>query len=172
MTGVGKSVISTYALDQLSREKNIVAHSINFSAQTSAGETQLLIESKLEKKRKTRFGAPPNKRLVFFIDDVNMPARETYGAQPPIELLRQFQVRPLPPTSLADSIPALRSSVLVCTASRYAIAPQFTDSQCRSCMHGGAIAIAPAPAQPLGLRRRCMRKYATACPGHVLLACS
>lgn len=94
MTGVGKSVTSTYALDLLSASKGINPHTISFSAQTSASETQYLIESKLEKKRKTRFGAPPNKRLVFFIDDVNMPARETYGAQPPIELLRQFQARP------------------------------------------------------------------------------
>ena len=34
------------------------------------------------------YGAKPGRRIAIYIDDINMPAVEEYGAQPPIELLR------------------------------------------------------------------------------------
>lgn len=63
---------------------------VMFSAQTSSNRTQEILETTLEKKKRNSFGAPGNNRLAIFIDNVNMPKPEKYGAQPPIELLRQF----------------------------------------------------------------------------------
>ncbi|ESS64146.1 putative dynein heavy chain [Trypanosoma cruzi Dm28c] len=80
-------------MDYLRRHKEEQQLSVivfQFSAQTSSERTQELIESKLKHKRKNILGAPPGRKVVLFIDDLNMPALETFGASPPIELLRQI----------------------------------------------------------------------------------
>ena len=41
-------------------------------------------------KYQGKFGPLPNQKLVFAIDNINSPKPEVYGAQPPLELLRQF----------------------------------------------------------------------------------
>ncbi|XP_045539469.1 dynein axonemal heavy chain 1 [Papilio machaon] len=88
-TGTGKTVTVSSKLSR-GLHKKFICEFIVFSARTSANQTQDVIDSKLERRRRGVFGPPPTKRQVFFIDDLNMPALEVYGAQPPIELLRQF----------------------------------------------------------------------------------
>jgi|LauGreDrversion4_2_1035121.scaffolds.fasta_scaffold08821_3 dynein heavy chain len=88
-TGTGKSVnIAELLTYELPEEYQTLA--ITFSAQTSANQTQDYLDDKFEKRRKGVYGPPIGKKFVIFIDDLNMPKKEEYGAQPPLELLRQW----------------------------------------------------------------------------------
>lgn len=64
----------------------------NFSAQTSTKNILdvFMDKDKFTKKRRNEMGPIGNKKMVMFVDDINMPALEKYGAQPPNELLRQI----------------------------------------------------------------------------------
>ncbi|XP_076756861.1 dynein heavy chain at 62B [Xylocopa sonorina] len=89
-TGTGKSFyIKDLIMNKLD-EKDYLPNFITFTPNITAGQTQELVVLKLYKRRRNRFGPLPGTHCIVFIDDVNMPAKETYGSQPPIELLRQF----------------------------------------------------------------------------------
>ncbi|XP_037593658.1 dynein heavy chain 14, axonemal isoform X1 [Cebus imitator] len=70
--------------------KGIVVSTINLSTNMTAAKTKEMILKKLVRRTKDTLGAPKNNRTIIFIDDMNMPASDMYGAQPPLELIRQL----------------------------------------------------------------------------------
>ena len=89
-TGIGKSIIVQNFLDAKVQEDAIASCTINYSAQTTPANIREIFETRLEKKRKNLLGPPAGKSMLVFVDDLNMPVLEEYGAQPPNELLRQI----------------------------------------------------------------------------------
>lgn len=88
-TGTGKTVnIQELLSSEVPEEVQFLA--MTFSAQTSANQTQDYLDDKFSKRRKGVYGPPVGNKFVIFIDDLNMPKKEEYGAQPPLELLRQW----------------------------------------------------------------------------------
>eukprot|EP01012_Entosiphon_sulcatum_P032727 TRINITY_DN4157_c0_g1_i1.p1 TRINITY_DN4157_c0_g1~~TRINITY_DN4157_c0_g1_i1.p1 ORF type:complete len:4195 (-),score=848.52 TRINITY_DN4157_c0_g1_i1:38-11479(-) len=88
-TGTGKSILVRDMFMHMDKEK-YQPQFIQFSAQSTCTQTQAVIDSKLEKRRKGAYGPPIGKTALIFVDDLSMPEPDEYGSQPPIELLRQW----------------------------------------------------------------------------------
>mmetsp|Transcript_64893 Transcript_64893/g.119431 ORF Transcript_64893/g.119431 Transcript_64893/m.119431 type:complete len:4522 (+) Transcript_64893:77-13642(+) len=88
-TGTGKTIAVQQAISGLD-DQTWTSLTINMSAMTSSDKTQEIIESKIEKRIKNKYGPPGNKNMLTFVDDLNMPRKDTFGSQPPLELLRQW----------------------------------------------------------------------------------
>nr|WAW84832.1 axonemal dynein heavy chain 10 [Halisarca dujardinii] len=86
-SGTSKTATIQDYLRGLDAHANLLLN-LNFSSRTSSMDVQRTLESNVEKRTKDSFGPPPGKKLVVFIDDMNMPKVDTYGTQQPIALLK------------------------------------------------------------------------------------
>ncbi|XP_022235820.1 dynein heavy chain 2, axonemal-like [Limulus polyphemus] len=87
--GTGKSLVAGCVLSELDNSSFSVLN-INMSAQTSSHNVQEIIESKLEKRTKETYIPIGGKKLMTFMDDLNLPHKDVFGSQPPLELIRMW----------------------------------------------------------------------------------
>lgn len=87
--GTGKTTIIKDYFSTLDKEYTLSA-SINFNSYTDSKALQVVIESNVDKRAGKTYGPPPNKTLIYFMDDLNMPYVDKYGTQSPICLIRQI----------------------------------------------------------------------------------
>ena len=98
-TGTGKSLIVKNVIKEKmasspESENNLfLSHYIQLSGRTTASQIRHSLEARLESRSKTVMRPPHGKKCIVFIDDLSMPTAEMNGAQPPLELLRQWQDR-------------------------------------------------------------------------------
>jgi dynein heavy chain len=85
-SGTAKTVTIQNYLGRLEPEKFSVLN-INFSSRTTSKDVQTNIEANVDKRSGKTYGPPVGKKLVVFIDDMNMPRVDKYGTQQPIALL-------------------------------------------------------------------------------------
>uniref|UniRef100_G3TNR2 Dynein axonemal heavy chain 17 n=1 Tax=Loxodonta africana TaxID=9785 RepID=G3TNR2_LOXAF len=86
--GTGKSVLMGDKLESLSTDDYMV-QAVPFNFYTTSAMLQGVLEKPLEKKSGRNYGPPGTKKLIYFIDDMNMPEVDKYGTVAPHTLIRQ-----------------------------------------------------------------------------------
>uniref|UniRef100_A0A8C4U7P5 Dynein axonemal heavy chain 17 n=1 Tax=Falco tinnunculus TaxID=100819 RepID=A0A8C4U7P5_FALTI len=87
-TGTGKSILTWDKLEALHADEYLV-QSVPFNFYTTSAMLQAVFEKSLEKKSGRNYGPPGTRRLIYFIDDMNMPEVDKYGTVAPHTLIRQ-----------------------------------------------------------------------------------
>jgi hypothetical protein len=85
--GTGKTAIILNKLKSL--DEDWVVAQASFNHYTIHHTMQAVLEAPLEKKAGRNYGPPGTKRLIYFVDDLNMPAVDAYGTASPHTVMRQ-----------------------------------------------------------------------------------
>ncbi|XP_062234716.1 dynein axonemal heavy chain 9-like [Platichthys flesus] len=86
--GTGKSVLVGDKLGSLDSDKYMIKNA-PFNYYTTSAMLQAVLEKPLEKKAGRNYGPPGSRRLIYFIDDMNMPEVDEYGTVQPHTIIRQ-----------------------------------------------------------------------------------
>merc|ERR1719272_1857621 len=85
-SGTAKTVTCHSCFNSLDADKYVVL-GINFSSRTTSMDFQKIIEENIDKRTFKTYGPKASgKKLLVFIDDMNMPKIDTYGTQQPLAL--------------------------------------------------------------------------------------
>eukprot|EP00736_Rhodelphis_marinus_P010572 Rmarinus@m.9666 len=86
--GTGKTAIVRQYLKRLNPDSTLYTM-MNLNCFTDSMAMQSVMEGPLEKKTGRMYGPPGTRKLIYFVDDMNMPFVDKYGTQSAIALLRQ-----------------------------------------------------------------------------------
>ena len=87
LAGCGKTLLISEKLNQL--DENYLVSNVPFNFYYSSEMTQKILEKPLEKKAGKNYGPPGSKKLIYFLDDMNMPEVDAYGTVGPHTIIRQ-----------------------------------------------------------------------------------
>ena len=65
-------------------------HTIAMNFYSDGSALQAILEIPLQKQTGTMYAPPLGKRLIYFVDDLNLPQVDPYNTQSGISLLRQY----------------------------------------------------------------------------------
>ncbi|CAM9114065.1 unnamed protein product, partial [Sphacelaria rigidula] len=89
--GTGKTQLVMGVLRTLLEQQgsDYLSTKINMNFYTSAAVLQSSMISSLQKKSGSNYGPPASSKMIYFVDDLNLPALDAYNTQSAIALIRQ-----------------------------------------------------------------------------------
>ena len=87
-SGTAKTVIMKAYMDRELDADKYQSMTVNFSSRTSSLDVQNTIMASVEKQTGTNYAPKGGRKLLIFVDDINMPYVDKYNTQQPIALLK------------------------------------------------------------------------------------